>query len=295
MDDYMPLVRKAVIPAAGLGTRFLPATKAMPKEMLPLVDKPTIQYIIEEAVASGIEDILIVTGKGKRAIEDHFDRSVELEELLISKGKTELLEEINEIHNLANIHYIRQSQPLGLGHAVWCARRFIGNEPFAVLLGDDVVRSEKPCLRQLIDVFEEHGKSVVAVQNVPMDQVSRYGIVDGVATSNRLWKVNDLVEKPSPEDAPSTLAITGRYILTPATFDFLENGKIGAGGEIQLTDALREVNQAEGMLAYEFSGRRYDVGEKIGFIEATLELALEREDLRQHVLKMIDGLVSRLH
>jgi UTP--glucose-1-phosphate uridylyltransferase len=276
----MPLVRKAVIPAAGLGTRFLPATKAMPKEMLPLVDKPTIQYIIEEAVASGIEDILIVTGKGKRAIEDHFDRSVELEELLISKGKTELLEEINEIHNLANIHYIRQSQPLGLGHAVWCARRFIGNEPFAVLLGDDVVRSEKPCLRQLMDVFEEHGK---------------YGIVDGVATSNRLWKVKDLVEKPSPENAPSTLAITGRYILTPATFDFLEKGKIGAGGEIQLTDALREVNQSEGMFAYEFSGRRYDVGEKIGFIEATLELALEREDLRQHVLKMIDGLVSRLH
>jgi UTP--glucose-1-phosphate uridylyltransferase len=291
----MPLVRKAVIPAAGLGTRFLPATKAMPKEMLPLVDKPTIQYIIEEAVASGIEDILIVTGKGKRAIEDHFDRSVELEELLISKGKTELLEEINEIHNLANIHYIRQSQPLGLGHAVWCARRFIGNEPFAVLLGDDVVRSEKPCLRQLIDVFEEHGKSVVAVQNVPMDQVSRYGIVDGVAASNRLWKVKDLVEKPSPEEAPSTLAITGRYILTPATFDYLEKGKIGAGGEIQLTDALREVNQAEGMFAYEFSGRRYDVGEKIGFIEATLELALEREDLREHVLKMIDGLVSRLH
>jgi len=283
-------IRKAVIPAAGLGTRFLPATKAMPKEMLPIVDKPTIQYIVEEAVASGIEDIIIVTGKGKRAIEDHFDRSVELEELLQSKGKFELLNETRKITNMAHIHYIRQREPLGLGHAVWCARRFIGDEPFAVLLGDDIVCSEKPCLRQLMDVYENYGMSTIAVQDVPLESVQRYGVIDGFRIDEGLFRVRGMVEKPLLENAPSTLAITGRYVLTPKIFEFLELGKKGAGGEIQLTDALVELNQLEGMMALQFEGRRYDVGEKFGFIEATLELALQRPELREQV----DLLMKRL-
>lgn len=283
----MKKIRKAVIPAAGLGTRFLPATKAMPKEMLPLVDKPTIQYIVEEAVASGVEDIIIVTGKGKRAIEDHFDRTVELEELLESKGKLEQLAEVQSITNLANIHYIRQKQPLGLGHAVWCARRFIGDEPFAVLLGDDIVRGPVPCLKQLMEVYEEYGTAVVGVQNVPQEDVSRYGIVGSVPIREKLSKVSQLVEKPNPEYAPSTLAIIGRYILTPKIFDFLENAQAGVGGEIQLTDALTQLNAIEGIMAYQFSGRRYDVGEKLGFIEATLELALEQPELRDSVRKLM--------
>ena len=286
-------IRKAVIPAAGLGTRFLPATKAMPKEMLPLVDKPTIQYIVEEAVASGIEDIIIVTGKGKRAIEDHFDRSVELEELLGSKGKTEQLAEVQAITDMANIHYIRQKQPLGLGHAVWCARRFIGDEPFAVLLGDDIVRGEIPCLKQLMDVHEEFGIAVLGVQDVPKNDVSRYGIVGAVPIRSRLSRVQELVEKPKPEYAPSTLAIIGRYILTPRVFDFLENAPAGVGGEIQLTDALIRLNDKEGIVAYEFEGRRYDVGEKLGFIEATLDLALEQPDLRDSVQELIAHLLEQ--
>ena len=286
-------IRKAVIPAAGLGTRFLPATKAMPKEMLPIVDKPTIQYIIEEAVASGIEDIIIVTGKGKRAIEDHFDRSVELEELLIAKGNREQLAEIEHITNLANIHYIRQAQPLGLGHAVWCARRFVGEEPFAVLLGDDIVQNEPPCLKQLMNVYEQTGLSVIAVQDVPREHVSSYGVIDGEKISERLSRVRDLVEKPQPQVAPSTLAITGRYILTPSVFSYLEQGQIGVGGEIQLTDALRLVNQVEGMYAYEFEGRRYDVGEKLGFIEATLEMALARPELGPSVQNLMRQLIAR--
>lgn len=280
-------IRKAVIPAAGLGTRFLPATKAMPKEMLPIVDKPTIQYIVEEAVASGVEDIIIVTGKGKRAIEDHFDRTVELEELLESKGKVEQLEEVRAITNLANIHYIRQKQPLGLGHAVWCARRFIGDEPFAVLLGDDIVRGTVPCLKQLMDIYEEFNTAVLGVQNVPQEDVSRYGIVGSVPIRNRLSRISRLVEKPSSEYAPSTLAIIGRYILTPKVFDFLENAEAGVGGEIQLTDALTQLNHVEGIMAYEFEGRRYDVGEKLGFIEATLELALEQPELRDSVQQLL--------
>ncbi|OFW82249.1 MAG: UTP--glucose-1-phosphate uridylyltransferase [Alicyclobacillus sp. RIFOXYA1_FULL_53_8] len=286
-------IRKAVIPAAGLGTRFLPATKAMPKEMLPLVDKPTIQYIVEEAVASGIEDIIIVTGKGKRAIEDHFDRSVELEELLASKGKHEQLEEIREITNLANIHYIRQKQPLGLGHAVWCARRFIGDEPFAVLLGDDIVRGQVPCLQQLMQVYEEFGTAVLGVQDVPLEDVSRYGIVGSVPMRPRLSRIQQLVEKPQAQYAPSTLAIIGRYILTPKVFDFLENARAGVGGEIQLTDALTQLNELEGMFAYQFEGRRYDVGEKLGFIEATLELALEQPELRESVERLMARLTEQ--
>ncbi|MFB5189236.1 UTP--glucose-1-phosphate uridylyltransferase GalU [Alicyclobacillus fastidiosus] len=287
----MDHIRKVVIPAAGLGTRFLPATKAMPKEMLPLVDKPTIQYIVEEAVASGIEDIIIVTGKGKRAIEDHFDRSVELEELLTHKGKQTQLNELGDIVNLANIHYIRQKVPLGLGHAVWCARRFIGDEPFAVLLGDDIVQGERPGLRQLIDVYETYGKSVVGVKRVPKEHVSRYGIVDVDSLGPRLSRVKSLVEKPWPALAPSTLAIIGRYVLTPDIFDYLASGHIGAGGEIQLTDALEYVNSLQGMLAYEIDGRRYDVGEKLGFIEATLELALGRSDLQSDVRNLMKRLL----
>ncbi|QSO51509.1 UTP--glucose-1-phosphate uridylyltransferase GalU [Alicyclobacillus curvatus] len=291
MGEYR--VRKAVIPAAGLGTRFLPATKAMPKEMLPIVDKPTIQYIIEEAVEAGIEDIIIVTGKGKRAIEDHFDSSVELEELLLSKQKYGLLEDIRSISDLANIHYIRQPRPLGLGHAIWCARRFIGDEPFAVLLGDDIVRNGAPSLRKMTELCQESHGSILGVRDVPLEQVSRYGIVAGTPSKSGTIHVNDLVEKPAPKDAPSTMAIIGRYVLTPEIFDYLEKGKIGVGGEIQLTDALVELNQAQPMLAYRYGGDRFDVGEKFGFIEATLEFALEKPELRDQVLQLMEDLLHR--
>lgn len=289
----MGKVRKAVIPAAGLGTRFLPATKAMPKEMLPIVDKPTIQYIVEEAVASGIEDIIIVTGKGKRAIEDHFDRTVELEELLLEKQKLDQLTEIRAITNLANVYYTRQSQPLGLGHAVWCARRFIGDEPFAVLLGDDIMRGEVPCLQQMIELHERTDGSVLGVQNVPKSEVHRYGIVDVEKTYEGLMKVRHLVEKPKLEYAPSTLAITGRYVLSPKVFEFLERGQVGAGGEIQLTDALVSLNEQESIYAHEYLGRRYDVGEKLGFIEATLELGLEQPELRESLLLFMEQLLQQ--
>lgn len=289
----MKKIRKAVIPAAGLGTRFLPATKAMPKEMLPIVDKPTIQYIVEEAVASGIEDILIVTGKGKRAIEDHFDRTVELEEILLENRKYEQLNEVRNITYMADIHYIRQRVPLGLGHAVWCARRFIGDEPFAVLLGDDIVRGTTPCLKQLMGVYEEYGVSTLGVQNVSREAVARYGIVGSESIGPRLSRIETLVEKPSPELAPSTLAIIGRYVLTPAVFEFLEKRSIGTGGEIQLTDALVELNGLQDILAYEFEGRRYDVGEKFGFLEATLELALEQPELRDSVMSLLKRIASQ--
>lgn len=288
----MQRIRKAVIPAAGLGTRFLPATKAMPKEMLPIVDKPTIQYIVEEAVASGIEDIIIVTGKGKRAIEDHFDRSVELEEQLLSKGKYDLLNESRQITAMAHIHYIRQREPLGLGHAVWCARRFIGDEPFAVLLGDDVVCSNTPCLRQLMDVYENYGMSTIAVHDVPIESVHRYGVVDGFRIDDGLFRVRGMVEKPSREEAPSTLSITGRYVLTPKIFEFLELEKRGAGGEVQLTDALVDLNDLEGIMALEFEGERYDIGEKFGFIEATLNIALKRPELAGQVTELMKKLLQ---
>lgn len=255
-------VRKAIIPAAGLGTRFLPATKAQPKEMLPIVDKPTIQYIVEEAVQSGIEDIMIVTGRGKRAIEDHFDKSYELEEALAMKQEFDRLEEVQAISNLANIHYIRQKEPLGLGHAIWCARRFIGNEPFAVLLGDVIVKSEEPSLKQIIDIFEQNCLSVIGVQEVAKEEVSKFGIVgvSGVKRKPNLFSVESLVEKPSVSSAPSNLAIIGRYILTPAIFRILEELPSGIGGEIQLTDAIRELNDIEGVLAYQLQGDRHDIG-----------------------------------
>ncbi|WP_028988341.1 UTP--glucose-1-phosphate uridylyltransferase GalU [Thermicanus aegyptius] len=287
------IVRKAIIPAAGLGTRFLPATKAMPKEMLPIVDKPTIQYIIEEAVASGIEDIIIVTGKGKRAIEDHFDYSQELEQNLMEKGKYDLLEEVRKPSHLADIHYIRQKEPKGLGHAIWSARKFVGDEPFAVLLGDDIVQAEKPCLKQMIEQYERYRSSIIGVKKVPEDEVSRYGIVDGKEIFERLYSINNLVEKPKQEEAPSNIAIMGRYILTPKIFEILDTLPPGAGGEIQLTDAISKLNQIEAVYAYEFEGTRYDVGEKMGFIKTTIEFALQRSELREELLQYMMEVVER--
>jgi UTP--glucose-1-phosphate uridylyltransferase len=286
-------VRKAIIPAAGLGTRFLPATKAMPKEMLPIVDKPTIQYIIEEAVESGIEDIIIVTGKGKRAIEDHFDHSFELEHTLMEKGKIELLNEVQKASKLVDIHYIRQKEPRGLGHAIWCARKFIGNEPFAVLLGDDIVRAEKPCLKQMIEQYERYNASIIGVQHVKNEDVSRYGIVDGFEICERFYNVSNLVEKPKQEEAPSNLAIMGRYILSPKIFDLLADQKPGAGGEIQLTDAIATLNAFEAIYAYNFEGKRYDVGEKLGFIQTTIELALQSEDLKNDLLEFLNKVIEK--
>jgi UTP--glucose-1-phosphate uridylyltransferase len=286
-------VRKAIIPAAGLGTRFLPATKAMPKEMLPIVDKPTIQYIIEEAIEAGIEDIIIVTGKGKRAIEDHFDHSFELEQNLLEKGKFELLSEVQKSSKLVDIHYIRQKEPKGLGHAIWCARKFVGDEPFAVLLGDDIVRAETPCLKQMIDQYNRYNASILGVQTVNEDEVSRYGIVDGNQIGNRFYGVNSLVEKPAREEAPSNLAIMGRYILNPRIFEVLENQEPGAGGEIQLTDAIAELNKHEAVYAYDFEGTRYDVGEKMGFIQTTIEFALQREDLKKDLLDYLTNVMER--
>jgi UTP--glucose-1-phosphate uridylyltransferase len=286
-------VRKAIIPAAGLGTRFLPATKAMPKEMLPIVDKPTIQYIVEEAIESGIEDIIIVTGKGKRAIEDHFDSSFELEQNLLEKRKFDLLNEVQKSSNMVDIHYIRQKEPRGLGHAIWCARKFIGNEPFAVLLGDDIVRANKPCLKQMMEQYESYDASIIGVQHVSDDEVSRYGIVDGHEIEERLFSINHLVEKPKKEEAPSNLAIMGRYILTPRIFEILNNQEPGAGGEIQLTDAIAELNRHESVYAYEFNGTRFDVGEKLGFIQTTIDYALQREDLRYELLKYLAKVMEK--
>ncbi|MGG3560529.1 UTP--glucose-1-phosphate uridylyltransferase GalU [Neobacillus rhizosphaerae] len=290
----MKRVRKAIIPAAGLGTRFLPATKAMPKEMLPIVDKPTIQYILEEAIASGIEDIIIVTGKGKRAIEDHFDYAHELEQNLSEKGKTELLDKVRYATNLADIHYIRQKEPKGLGHAVWCARNFIGDEPFAVLLGDDIVQSETPCLKQLINQYEETLSSVIGVQTVPDNETHRYGIVEPSVQVGRRYQVQNFVEKPAPGTAPSNLAIMGRYILTPEVFMFLDQQETGAGGEIQLTDAIQKLNQIQRVFAYDFEGKRYDVGEKIGFVKTTIEFALQNQELRSELLTYLDEVMNQV-
>ena len=290
-------IKKAVIPAAGLGTRFLPATKAQPKEMLPIVDKPTIQYVVEEAVAAGITDILIITGRHKRAIEDHFDRSPELEWLLDQRGKDELNHHLIEISDMANIHFVRQKVPLGLGHAVLCARDHIGNEPFAVLLGDDVFEGPTPCLSQLMQVVSEYGGSAIAVERVADQDVSRYGIVS-VAESREVSKMNeseaqsgsspqlvhDLIEKPSLAEAPSRLAIVGRYILSPRIFDILATTPPGSGGEIQLTDALRVLARKESLWAYEFKGFRYDVGDKLGFVKATLAMALRRPEMREELM-----------
>ncbi len=285
-------IRKAVIPAAGLGTRFLPATKATPKEMLPIVDKPTIQYIIEEALASGIEDILIITGRSKRAIEDHFDRSVELEINLEASGKTSELKMIRKISDI-RIHYIRQKEPRGLGHAILCARQFIGDEPFAVLLGDDVVDSEIPALKQLIDVYDRTGASILGVQEVSQDKVSSYGIVNSKPTDDkRTFLVTDMVEKPKVEAAPSRFAILGRYIISNDVFPILAETKPGRGNEIQLTDALKVLAKQQPVYAYNFTGRRYDVGDKQGFLEATVEMALKRDDLRDGFLRYLHNIAD---
>ena len=286
-------VRKAVIPAAGLGTRFLPATKAQPKEMLPIVDKPTIQYIIEEAISSGIEEFLIVTGRSKRSIEDHFDRSLELELTLQHNHKDEILKMVQEISDIS-IHYIRQKEPLGLGHAILCAKHFVGSEPFAVLLGDDIVDSDTPCLKQLIDVYNETGSSILGVQEVSQEKVSSYGIIEPkVKISDRVWSVKDMIEKPAVSEAPSRLAVLGRYIIAPEIFDILEKTKPGSGGEIQLTDALKELARMQSILAYNIEGRRYDVGDKQGFLEATVEQALKKPELRDKFLAYLKDIVAK--
>ena len=280
-------VKKAIIPAAGLGTRFLPATKAQAKEMLPIVDKPTLQYIIEEAIESGIEEILIVTGRNKKSIEDHFDRSVELELELEQKGKTAMLEMVQDISNMVNIHYIRQKEPKGLGHAIHCAKSFIGDEPFAVLLGDDIVDASTPCLKQMIDAYDEYKTTVLGVQEVARENVDKYGILDVKHIEDRVYKVKDMVEKPSIEEAPSNIAILGRYIITPEIFNILENQTPGKGGEIQLTDALQTLATKEAIYAYNFEGRRYDVGDKLGFLEATVDFALKRPELRDDFIEFL--------
>ena len=287
-------IRKAIIPAAGLGTRFLPATKAQPKEMLPIVDKPTLQYIIEECVASGIEEILIITGRNKKSIEDHFDRSVELEMELEKSGKQEMLEMVRQISDMVNIHFIRQKEPRGLGHAILCAKTFVGNEAFAVLLGDDVVyNDEKPCLKQLIDCYGEYKTSVLGVQTVDPNDVNKYGIVGGIHIEDRVYKVKNLVEKPSIEESPSNVAILGRYIITPRIFEILEETKPGKGNEIQLTDALLQLVKEEAMYAYDFEGRRYDVGDKLGFLQATVEYALRKPELREGFIEYLKGLSDK--
>ena len=289
----MSKIRKAIIPAAGLGTRFLPATKSQPKEMLPIVDKPTIQYIIEEAIASGIEEILIITGRSKKCIEDHFDKSVELELELEKSGKNEMLKMVREISDMVDIHFIRQKEPKGLGHAIGCARTFVGNEPFAVLLGDDIVyNDEQPCLGQLMKCFNEYKTSVVGVQTVSKEDVDKYGIVDCIHVEDSVYKVKGLVEKPDREVAPSNVAILGRYIITPRIFELLENTPAGKGGEIQLTDALLRLVEEEAMYAYDFEGRRYDVGSKQGFLEATVEYALRRDELKDEFMEYLKSVVK---
>ena len=288
-------VRKAVIPAAGLGTRFLPATKALAKEMLPIVDKPTIQFIVEEALKSGIEDILVVTGKSKRSIEDHFDKSVELELELENKGKTDLLEIVRGISNMVNIHYIRQKEPKGLGDAIYCARYFIGDEPFAIMLGDDMVDNGQgpPCLKQLIDAYDDHNASILGVQEVDKENTDKYGIIDGQKLSDNIYKVKALVEKPDPDQAPSNVAILGRYIITPQIFDILGQIPPGKNGEIQLTDALEILKDKEDMYAYVFEGRRYDLGDKLGFLQATVDAALKKPELRDEFLRYLNQVCEK--
>ena len=288
--NVLKKIKKAIIPAAGLGTRFLPATKAMPKEMLPILDKPTIQYIVEEAARAGIEDIIIVTGKHKRAIEDHFDNQKELEMILEEKGKTDLLEKVNYSTELANIFYVRQKEQKGLGHAIYSARQFIGDEPFAVLLGDDIVESTQPAIKQLMNTYEETGKSVIGVQEVDENDTHRYGIIDPLSKRGRQYEVNQFVEKPKQGTAPSNLAIMGRYVLTPDIFEYLANQGKGAGGEIQLTDAIERMNKESQVYAYDFEGERYDVGEKLGFVKTTIEFALKDQEMNEALTKFIKQL-----
>ncbi len=288
----MKKVTKAVIPAAGLGTRFLPATKAIPKEMLPIVDKPTLQFIVEEIIHSGIKEILIISGRNKTAIEDHFDRSIELETTLARKGDKELLSIVEEISEMVNIHYVRQKEPKGLGHAIYCARTFVGREPFAVLLGDDIVKSQTPCIRQLLNVYEEKKSTVLGVQEVADDEVNKYGIVKYREGSHRTYRVETLVEKPDIGKAPSNMAILGRYIISPEIFPILAETGPGVGGEIQLTDALNILAQKEDMYAHIFEGQRFDAGSKMGYLEATIEYALEKEELKGRFGSYLQNLVE---
>jgi UTP--glucose-1-phosphate uridylyltransferase len=284
---------KVVIPAAGLGVRFLPATKAQPKEMLPVVDKPAIQYVVEEAVASGMTDIIIITGRGKRAIEDHFDKSYELEHKLRESGNSEALAEVQRIASMADIFYIRQKEQLGLGHAILCAKKHVGNEPFAVMLGDDIVVSDRPCIGQLVEVFEDVGASVVGVEQVPRSKIHRYGVIKGKRVKDDIYKVEDLVEKPSPAEAPSDLAIIGRYVLKPEIFGFLEKIGPGKGGEYQLTDAMRLLCRKSGLFGLRFKGRRFDIGSKADWVRATIALSMERADLAEELRSSMDQLRKR--
>ena len=287
-------VRKAVIPAAGFGTRFLPATKAVPKEMLPIVDKPTIQYIAEEAIKAGITELLIVTSRGKEALMNHFDKAFELEAVLERDGKEEMLKAVREVSDKIDVHFIRQQEQKGLGHAVLYAKSFVAGEPFAVMLGDDVVVSEKPCIGQLIEQYEKYGSTILGVQKVGMEHVSKYGIVDAHSVGERVYKLQGMVEKPKMEEAPSDMAVLGRYIITPAVFDCLEKTPKGAGGEIQLTDALVMLAETEDIYAYDFEGKRYDIGNKQGFLQATVDFALSRPDLRSDFMKFLKQTVKNL-
>ena len=285
------MVRKGVFPAAGLGTRFLPATKAQPKEMLPIVDKPTIQYVVEEAVASGLSEIIIVTGRNKRAIEDHFDAAFELEYYLADRGKLEELAQIRTISELASVCYVRQKEPLGLGHAILCARALVGEEPFGVFLGDDIIgRARTPCMRQLLDVFASYGGPVVAVEQVPRERIHQYGVIAGRHLGQNVYEITDLVEKPNAQEAPSDLAIIGRYVLTPEIFGILADTAADARGEIQLTDGLRTLRTRRPMYAVQFDGRRYDTGDKLGFLKATVEFALDRADLAEEFRRYLKSL-----
>ena len=286
-------VRKAVIPAAGLGTRFLPATKAQPKEMLPLLDKPAIQYVVEEAVRAGLTDILIVTGRGKRSIEDHFDRSLELEHFLEAKGKFEELKQVREISDMATVHYIRQKDPLGLGHAVGAAQDHVGEEPFAVLLGDDIIAESNPLLDKMLKVHERYGRSVLAAMEVSRDEISMYGSIQPEFVEDRLARVIGVVEKPSAQEAPSNLAAIGRYVLTPEIFDCIRAVEPGVGGEVQLTDAINLLAQDQAVYAWVFEGGRFDVGNKLDYLKATIELAVDREDIGTDLRTYLADLVQR--
>lgn len=283
-------ITKAVIPAAGLGTRFLPATKASPKEMLPLVDKPLIQYVVEEAVASGVREIIIITGRGKRAIEDHFDISFELEETLRQNGKKDLLSDLRKISDMADFCYIRQSEARGLGHAILCAKNLIGDEPFAVLLGDEIIDHPIPALNQMVDIYQRNSAPLIGVQRVSKGDVRHYGIIDAAPAIDGLYKINNLIEKPSPKEAPSNLAVIGRYILTPEIFDLLEKTPPGKNNEIQLTDALKELARFRTMYGYIIEGKRFDAGDKLGFLKATVEMGLKNSDLGKEFRKYLKGL-----
>lgn len=296
MEKFMKKIRKAIIPAAGLGTRFLPATKSLPKEMLPIVDVPTIQYIVEEATKSGIEEILIITNGNKHVMENHFDVNYELETRLHESGKEKEVAQIRAIANMANVYYVRQKEPKGLGHAVLCAKAFVGDEPFAVLLGDDLIinKNGEPVLKQLIDAYDKTDSSIVGVQEVERKNVSKYGVVKPVKEDGRLIQISDFVEKPAVEVAPSNYAVLGRYVLTPRIFDILETQKPGKGGEIQLTDAIRTLMDEQNVYAYDFEGYRYDVGDKFGFVKATIDFALDRNDLSKQTAEYIKEVAKKL-